>query len=1272
SVYRLVMDVNNTSAVEVEPTVEMRTGSSIGTGYTGTLISTDGYERVYEFTVTSAATGIGLFFGNYGKGTDLDVAFRKLRLYKWVNGAYGGASMVTPLNSANFDKHDWAGSRANALNGKWTPLNCNGTLLKYGVDNGTNFVEVKEEMIHFPIGYDNYQVLVYKGGEIAAGTYRFTVDEYAVGGVTSYVNMWVNDGYTTSVTKDSDTLTGNKRTVEFTLYNAKDSFLLMIGNFGKGDNMDTYYENAKLYKVEGGSTVGDSLISTFKNNNVVFAKGKTRDTAEANKWTTLNWAKGYIIFDEYNPDPRMLKLGGFGDSMNAMSYELALTPGETYQFDMDYRANGGVSARKAVSAAVSSADTESLNNSNTISRTDTGTHYSARFTISSSATEGTNNFKIYIGQNWPQKRNGTVYFTNFTLRKVTGGTLGKANYFYNGDFHRGDTGRVTSATANNVFSGWDQSKIMTYTRVEIMDVPEGFFDDDPNMDLDKAYEFKGGDMYKPQFNFQFSSNRKYRLMYDYSCDNDDTVNAYIISKDNSITAEKVRNKSANRFEAVYDITVGANADPYNSDNCPNGNIRFALNGNSYDKAFCIGNIRMYYLDENDNITGANLVYNLNPVLQDGYYGLSGVGDTSTFTLSTDDSNVESQKRNVGISWVGNLNYVNENVGCYSRVVKTNGHRFDNYNKTQSIEYMRKALLGTGTGYNPCADTESRFYDINNDNGSDVADLIRFKKNAVGSIDAFAVANEQTNGGIYDSFNKVVCYGDSITQGMGYTAAEAYPGRLQSMIGSGYTVVNSGDAGEKSVTIMARQGAFSLKTASAMTFPAGTATITIGDQDNNGFVSPNGDNIGLTGALGNENPLNNVVIDGKEYTISLSDFVWSPRSYTVKLTRVGSTSGAITIPAGTKTVFQNTTSQDTCEIYLVGANDSDKSTDKLVAKYKAMVDNHGSNNFLIIIPYFGGVSKTPFLNAFGDHCVDIKTIASTDEAFEYEGLTKTELDESMISQNRFPTSFRRVADENEVHLNDKGYDLLAHHLYLQGKALGYFDAPALRTVNQTYKYEIHMHDKEVSKCGQSAGSSYIDKAKREGFAGFVITNHFYRGNTAIDRSLSWTDFVDAYRQDYLALKAEAASQDMDVLFGIEDNYDDEHHLLIYGITPDQLDTIPQYPTMTLAEIYNFVHSNGGIIVFAHPFDNTADANRSDYPDMRYADAIEVYNAGVSAESNRLAREYAEAHNLRMTAGSDAHNITSFGGGVMEFTHRLYNSENLVAEILAGNYTLITGE
>ncbi len=1276
TVYRLSLDVNSLGGSE--PSVQLRTGSDIGNTVSGTLISTDGVSRVYEYTVENAATGIGLMLGNYGEGTDVEAYFANIKLYIYSGGAYGGVNILAPFNSNNYEQRQWGGTRANANNGKWTPINCSAAIFSAGAYDSDCFLpssgeqEATGSMIHFPAGYDNYHVLAYKGGAISAGTYRFTVDEYAVTGITSYVNLFVNSDYQTAVTKGTDTLSGNKRTVEFTLYNAKDSFLLMIGNYGKGLDMDTYYENPVLKKLDGDTPTGSSLIDDFESN-VVFNVGGTRANAEAGKWTTINWAKGYILFDDINATPKMLKLGGFGDSMNAMSYETALTPGETYQFDMDYRANGGVSARKAVSAKVSGNDTESLNSSNTISRTDTGTHLSVRFTVSSSATEGAKNFQIYLGQNWPQKRNGTVYFANLTLRKVTGGNLGTANYFFNGDFHMGNVGEVKSVDATKAFTGWNLSKVMTYSSVELLDIPENFFTDDPDMNLDKVYEFKGGDMYKPQFNFQFSSNRKYRLMYDYSCAAGDTVNAYIISKDNSVTAQKVSSKSLSRFEAVYDITVGANADPYNDSNAANGSVRFALNGNSYDEAFSIGNIRMYYLDENDNITGANLVYNLNPVLQDGYYGFDETGDTLDFTLAKDDSNVESQKKNIGISWVGNLNYVNENVGCYSRIVKTGGHLFDNYSKTQAMEYMRKALLGLGKEYNPCTDTSSRFYDINRDNGSNIADLVRFKKNAAYNIDAFSVENEQTNGGIYPTFNRITCYGDSITQGMGYDEhpEKTYPGSLASMLGSGYTVINSGDAGETSQTIMARQGAFTLYTSKAFNFPAGTATIEIGNQDDNGFVSINGDTIGLTGRLGYENPLNNIVIDGSEYTISLHNFVWSPRSYTVKLTRVGSTANAKTVPSGTKATFQNTTRQTDCEIYLVGANGNSDSGDDLVAQYKAMIDNHGSNNYFVIIPYFKWYTAE-FKAAFGDHCIDFRTFAKSDEGFSYVGLTKTAEDIEYINNDKLPPSYRMNNDGTDVHLNQYGYKLLAYLIYEQGKALGYFDAPALRTVNQTYKYEIHMHDKEVSKCGQSAGSSYIDKAKREGFAGFVITNHFYRGNTAIDRSLAWADFVDAYRQDYEALKAEAASQDMDVLFGIEDTYDDEHHMLIYGISPDLWAATPEYPSMTLAEIYNFVHSNGGIMVYAHPFENTSDAGRAGYPDMRYADAIEVYNAGVSDESNRLAREYAEANNLRMTAGSDAHTISSFGNGAMEFTRRLYTMDNFITDLLAGQYTLITGK
>ena len=300
SVYRLVMDVNNLTAAE--PTVQMRTGSDIGTSYTGTLISTNGFERVYEFTVGTAATGIGLFMGPYGNGSNIDVAFRKMRLYKYENDAYAGSNMLAAFNANNFDRHDWTGSRANALNGKWTPLNCNGTLFEYGVDDKSHFPV--EKMVHFPIGYDNYHVLAYKGGEIAAGTYRFTMDECALGGIKSYVNLFVNSGYTTAVTKvdGSDILDQTNRTVEFELYNPKDSFLLMVGNYGKGNAMESYMKNAALYKIEGGVAVGENLITTFMNYNLSFVTDGSRANAKSGKWTSINWADGYINAGDIDED----------------------------------------------------------------------------------------------------------------------------------------------------------------------------------------------------------------------------------------------------------------------------------------------------------------------------------------------------------------------------------------------------------------------------------------------------------------------------------------------------------------------------------------------------------------------------------------------------------------------------------------------------------------------------------------------------------------------------------------------------------------------------------------------------------------------------------------------------------------------------------------------------------------------------------------------------------------------------------------------------------
>ena len=104
----------------------------------------------------------------------------------------------------------------------------------------------------------------------------------------------------------------------------------------------------------------------------------------------------------------------------------------------------------------------------------------------------------------------------------------------------------------------------------------------------------------------------------------------------------------------------------------------------------------------------------------------------------------------------------------------------------------------------------------------------------------------------------------------------------------------------------------------------------------------------------------------------------------------------------------------------------------------------------------------------------------------------------------------------------------------------------------FKYEMHLHTSGCSKCGISTVEEMALAAKEMGFQGIVVTDHFYRGNTCIDRNLPWEEFVAAYEKNWLDGKAFGESVGIDVIFGIEEVYHkDMKEVLIYGITPDEL-------------------------------------------------------------------------------------------------------------------------
>ena len=85
----------------------------------------------------------------------------------------------------------------------------------------------------------------------------------------------------------------------------------------------------------------------------------------------------------------------------------------------------------------------------------------------------------------------------------------------------------------------------------------------------------------------------------------------------------------------------------------------------------------------------------------------------------------------------------------------------------------------------------------------------------------------------------------------------------------------------------------------------------------------------------------------------------------------------------------------------------------------------------------------------------------------------------------------------------------------------------------FRYEMHIHSKPCSGGGDDIRRQ-IDVLIERGYTGMVITNHFYYGDTRIDRGLPWEEFVDAYRQDYLNGLEYARERDFDLYFGVEEH------------------------------------------------------------------------------------------------------------------------------------------
>lgn len=221
----------------------------------------------------------------------------------------------------------------------------------------------------------------------------------------------------------------------------------------------------------------------------------------------------------------------------------------------------------------------------------------------------------------------------------------------------------------------------------------------------------------------------------------------------------------------------------------------------------------------------------------------------------------------------------------------------------------------------------------------------------------------------------------------------------------------------------------------------------------------------------------------------------------------------------------------------------------------------------------------------------------------------------------------------------------------------------------FYYELHSHTNAGSLCSIVEPEKYIQFYIDKGYSGMVVTDHFYHGNTSVNRRLPWDMFIDEFCEGYNRAKREGDKFGFTVLFGFEQKFcDGNDEYLVLGISPEWLKSHPEIRDMQRIPFFETIRKAGGFVIQAHPFRERYYISQI-YLSLNYVDAVEVFNLGDPDEHSRRSYEYAKNLGLPMTAGTDVHSIKNrdeVGGVALD--KKIDTVEELIEEIRSGRAKL----
>lgn len=216
------------------------------------------------------------------------------------------------------------------------------------------------------------------------------------------------------------------------------------------------------------------------------------------------------------------------------------------------------------------------------------------------------------------------------------------------------------------------------------------------------------------------------------------------------------------------------------------------------------------------------------------------------------------------------------------------------------------------------------------------------------------------------------------------------------------------------------------------------------------------------------------------------------------------------------------------------------------------------------------------------------------------------------------------------------------------------------------FEMHFHTCETSPCGKVSAGESVPAYKEHGYAGIVVTDHYFRGYfDSLPDSLSWKEKIACWKRGYDAARKAGEACGMTVLLGMEFRFDrNANDYLVYGITVPMLEENPDMFAWTEEAFSRFCRAQGCFFAQAHPF----------RPHMTRCaaallDGVEVFNGNRRHDShNALAADFADKGQLHQLAGSDFHEWEDLQTVGVRFAHRPADSQEMIAQLRGGDYAL----